>query len=141
MRQVYCPLYDEYWTKRLDPSAILNLEAKDLQMQGFRPLRPANYDGKNLKPGDIVMERRDDGLKLLVPGVMLVKLSKISYTELARIVLTANPKEEVPRLVMQRLWVKIVHRVFHFESEAEKDRKTNEVCYPQCELGIPSIFS
>lgn len=77
--------------------------------------------------GDMVMKHQTGDIELLVPGIMLLPMSNISFSGLALNVLKANPTEEVLRHVMQHLWTEVINKVFHFEFDGLKIRKVDEV--------------
>lgn len=112
----------------MNQARILDVEAQDRQTRSFLPVKRAIYKGKRLSAKDILMERKTDGLQLLVPDVMLRTLNNVSYKGFARSVLETNSETGVPIHVMRSLWTAVVQRVFHFECELVRSRKMNEVC-------------
>lgn len=65
---------------------------------------------------------------IIVPDVRMLPLHRISYPEIARKVLAANPKKKLQKLDMEDLWDGIIDSIYEFETLWEQ--KKMEVTCP-----------
>ena len=123
--QLESPAYHDYWAKlaqEVVPSDPQKTDGASFYTTD-RTVRPALVERY---PHCIILENDDLGL-VIVPGISLRSLSRISYKETLKSIFDANAEIDSLHMYASQLWVAIVCEVYHFEDAALRESKLKEV--------------
>ena len=70
---------------------------------------------------------------IIVPDILLRPLHRISYLDLVRKILVANPTKMLELSVLHELWDAILNKVYDYEYKCREDKKL--------EVGLPLIMT
>lgn len=70
---------------------------------------------------------------VIVPDVVLRPLHRISYLDLVRKVLAANPTKDLDMFILCELWDALLTKVYYYEFNWRELKKV-EVRFPSCSL-------
>ena len=123
------PLFHEFWARRVNGS-----EYEDETQDFWRVKRAVSREEKKRYPHCFFMQ--NENVVLLVPRILSFAIQYITFKDMVRWVLEANLDQAIERSDMVSLWGAMICIIYHFESSANKEKKTHEVCtcsYPRPE--------
>lgn len=65
---------------------------------------------------------------VIVPDIALYSLHRISYLDLVRKVLAANPTKDLDLFILKELWDAILSKVYDYEYDWREDKKNEVSC-------------
>ena len=82
---------------------------------------------RNKHPFAVIMTHAVHG-EVIVPDIELCSLRKISYLDLVRKVLAANPTMDLDIFMLNELWDAILIKVYDYEYDWREDKKNEVSC-------------
>lgn len=60
---------------------------------------------------------------LIIPGILIRPLNRISYLDLVRKILMANPTKDLDHSVLHELWNAIITKIYDYEYDWREQKK------------------
>lgn len=127
-----CPLIETLWEKRADEEAFRQKRAKQSE-SGFHTInrKPTETERKDHLYAAVMTHNLHGDV--IIPDILLRPLHRISYLDLIRKIMTANPTKDLDLFVLYDLWEDILTKVYDYEYSWRDDKK-DEVGPPECPL-------
>lgn len=122
MLQTACPLVEGLWEKRADADAFKRKRAKQTE-SGFHIIsREPTKDELKEYPFGIIMTHSVHG-DVVVPDIALLPLCRLSYLDLTRKILVANPTKDLDMFILCELWEAILTKIYDYEYDWRATKK------------------
>ena len=127
MLQLSCPLIQKFWDKRIDDEAFKQKRAKQRESSFHVIDRKFTEEERKEHKFAIIMTHAVHG-DVVVPDIALYSLHRISYLDLVRKVLAANPTKNLDLFILNELWDAILSKVYDYEYDWREDKKNEVSC-------------